>query len=335
MQFNCHNCGTSFQGPPGYTGDLCQCPYCGTIVSFSGVPVGQIAEPPQETVEESQYAQQSKMINCPDCGRENSVVVEICCQCGRQLKQHEKASWLESCLISKEATVTLIIGLIMALIIVYGHVNFLRFIMHHFLTLVHEFGHSLCGWMFGYFSVPAFDFTHGGGVAVIDQNMNIYVRVAVYLVLGWCIYTFRRYKMILAGFIIIVICLALCQIMNWDELAILYMGHGTVAIMGGVFLFRGMSNVAVHHVVERVLYFFLAFFVLIEEFVFSRKIINNPGFRDMYLEGKGGIENDFHRIGDHLHMSVQDSIAIHSIVCIVVPVVTYLIYILAMRNYSR
>ena len=329
MDYSC-SCGKDFQGPPGYTGDLCQCPYCGAIVSLSGD-----APPIQQPDLQEQIPTEVKKAVCPKCSSENSIAAEICHKCGYTIKVYQKTPWLESCLISAEAGITLVIGLAMALGIVFGDLKFLRFIAHHFITLVHEFGHALCSWLFGYFAVPAFDFTHGGGVTLTDHEMNIYIRIGVYVVLAWLLYLFKNYKMILCGLGTIIGALAFSQLMNWDQLAILYMGHGTVAVMGGLFLFRGLSNIAVHHIVERVLYFFLAFFVLIEEFMFSRKVINNPGFREMYLEGKGGVANDFHRIGDHLHLSVENSIAFHSTICIAVPIVTYIIYILAMRNYTR
>ena len=325
MDFHC-TCGQTFQGPPGYIGDLCKCPFCGNVVN---------CKDPHPHPEGFFDNTEGARFPCPSCGAENSVVVEICHQCGYQLKEYEKTDWKDCLLLSKEATITLVLGLILALAVSFGDLKFARFIIHHFITLVHEFGHAFCSWLFGYFAVPAFDFTHGGGVTITDTSLNVSVRIGVYVVLAWCMWMFRRYKLILSGFGVIVGSLALCQIMKWDQLAIIYMGHGTVAIMGGIFLFRGMSNVSVHHVVERALYFFLAFFVLIEEYLFTRKVVENPGFKEMYLEGKGGIEHDFHRLCNHLHMGLDEAISYHSVFCIIVPIATYGIYILGMRNYSR
>ena len=38
----------------------------------------------------------------------------------------------------------------------------LRSLIGYFVVLVHELGHAASGWLFGYPSLPAFDFTYGG-----------------------------------------------------------------------------------------------------------------------------------------------------------------------------
>ena len=42
--------------------------------------------------------------------------------------------------------------------------SFLEMLVGYFVVLVHEMGHAIAGWLFGYPSLPAFDFTYGGGV---------------------------------------------------------------------------------------------------------------------------------------------------------------------------
>jgi hypothetical protein len=186
----------------------------------------------------------------------------------------------------------------------------------------------------GYFSIPAFDFSHGGGVAVTSENLNIGIRVGAYILLAWAVFTFRQYKLILSGLGLIIAIIVFIQLLKWDQTAITYMGHGTVAIMGGVFLFRGLSNVAVHHFVERILYFFLAFFTLLEEFTFTWKVVHNPEFRAFYHEGKGDITNDFIKISNYFKCSLDTALNLHAVVIILVPFISYGIYVLAMRFYS-
>ncbi|MEB3226567.1 MAG: hypothetical protein VKJ86_12265, partial [Synechococcus sp.] len=41
-----------------------------------------------------------------------------------------------------------------------------RFILNTFLTFVHEIGHAIAYWMFGYPAVPSFDFVFGGGITL-------------------------------------------------------------------------------------------------------------------------------------------------------------------------
>ncbi len=56
------------------------------------------------------------------------------------------------------------IGLVLALIL--PRFPFLNFIFTPILTIVHELGHTVASWLFGYPAYPAFDFQYGGGVTV-------------------------------------------------------------------------------------------------------------------------------------------------------------------------
>ena len=95
----------------------------------------------------------------------------ICIHCGytkkrEHLEDEERPSWIQAAVISKEALICLVIGLIMTLILTSGKLEFLRFVIHHFNILVHEFGHCAWSWMMGFQAFPAFDFQHGGGMTM-------------------------------------------------------------------------------------------------------------------------------------------------------------------------
>ena len=296
MDFVCQQCKGAFSSPPGYTGMSCSCPFCGAVNTLTD----------------------------PQLSNGDASAVE-----------EEVNTWAESFLISKEATAALTIGLIAALLITLGDFKFVRFIIHHFVTLVHEFGHAFFSWLQGYFAIPAFDFTHGGGVTMTNERASIGIRIGVFVCFGILAWKFHKYKLILIPTIIIAALILLSILTNKTELVLVYMGHGTVLLMGGIFLFRGLSNVSVHHFAERVIYFFLGFFSILEEYMFTRRVIENPGYRELYLEGKGGILNDFDRIGDILMISMDKAVGFHSLICILTPLISYFIYVIVVKNYSR
>src|SRR6185436_7236980 len=57
-----------------------------------------------------------------------------------------------------------ILGFGLAAAIIVYVIPFTRFVFSAIVTLFHEFGHAVAGWLFGYASLPAFDFVYGGGM---------------------------------------------------------------------------------------------------------------------------------------------------------------------------
>ena len=64
---------------------------------------------------------------------------------------------------NKEMIICLIAGFAIGLLAFYF--QFTHFIFSYLTILIHELGHSFFGWIYGYPSIPSFDFTYGGGVA--------------------------------------------------------------------------------------------------------------------------------------------------------------------------
>ena len=103
--------------------------------------------------------------------------------------------------------------------------------------------------------------------------------------------------------------------------------------MAGIFIFRGLSSISIHHYAERISYFFLSSFVLIGEYIFTHNIKHDAVFRNDYLNGKGDILHDFDKLADQLPRNMFDLVNIHTGLCIAVPILTYLIYVI--YNFSR
>jgi hypothetical protein len=166
-------------------------------------------------------------------------------------------------------------------------VPFLRFIMSYLIILVHELGHALAGWVFGYPSIPAFDFRYGGGVTSHDQR-QIAIVVLVLAGIAWGLYHYRNHR---PAFIAVAITLVVYGIVAFSPLHSLlmtFMGHGTELIFAGIFFYRALSGSAVKIPVERPLYAFLGFFITISGIWFARGLIFDPLARILYEDAKGG-----------------------------------------------
>lgn len=195
----------------------------------------------------------------------------------------------------------------------------LSFIFHYFVTLVHELGHSAAGWLFGYPSIPAFDFSYGGGVAV-RQDQRMWIVWAVYVAFAWCLARCRREPMLLGILAGVAGLYSLLTFTSGHEIMILFMGHGTELVFAGIFLYRAMSGSAIVNPLERPLYAFIAFFTLLSDTRFAWRLMTDEVERIMYGFGKGGHAHDFVRIADLLHVDLRGVAATLFACCLVTPV---------------
>ena len=204
---------------------------------------------------------------------------------------------IKSARIDKEIFVCGTVGLTLALSTFF--IPFTRFIFTYLTILLHEFGHSLFAWIYGSPSIPSFDFTYGGGVALSFQQ-NIYIVYCVYALMVYGVW-FLRHNTIplisLVAFFIFYICTVHTE---WRDIVRIYMGHGTEALISGIFLYRGLSGSQTINNAERSLYFSCAFFLAFVNLDFSLNLINDNYFLREYMVGKGGfLMNDFHKLAEH------------------------------------
>lgn len=196
--------------------------------------------------------------------------------------------------IDRKGWESLALGLVITAVVL--AVPFLSFIFHYIIILVHELGHAIFGWILGYPSIPAFDFTYGGGITM-HQHQKPVILVAVFGLIIYLFYIFRKNKLSLAILGVTTITYLLLLVTSLHELLILFMGHGTELFFAGLFLYRALSGRAIIVPAERPLYAFLAFFIFIKDFKFAYNLINSSAHREMYRAAKGGGDwMDFSRI---------------------------------------
>lgn len=219
------------------------------------------------------------------------------------------------------------LGIGFALFIVVILVPFLSFIFHYLITLVHELGHTMFGLIFGYFSVPAFDFVYGGGITIhTDQSLGSLV--FVYLFFGWLLYFYRRNRLTIFIILGVLLLYSLAAFTSAHQVVILFMGHGTELVFAGIFLYRALSGSSVVVSAERPLYAFLAFFIFFKDFRFAYDLMYSPAFQAEYAAAKGGGHwMDFSRIArEFFHVELSTVAGFFLFICVVTPVLTFLFF---------
>ncbi|MDD7985501.1 hypothetical protein PQO01_11120 [Lentisphaera marina] len=192
---------------------------------------------------------------------------------------------------NKELIIRLVLGIILGVLAF--NFQFTRFIFSYLTILIHELGHSIFGWIYGYPSIPAFDFTYGGGVAMYMQR-KIEIIYLTYAVLIYGIYYLRKNIIPLIcniGFLILFIFTSRNE---GADIMRVYMGHGTEIAFAAIFLYRGLTGSQSVNNIESCLYIACAFFIFNQNIDFAYSLRNDAAFLANYMQGKGDLTHDFH-----------------------------------------
>ncbi len=226
--------------------------------------------------------------------------------------------------IEREGWIAAAVGLGLALLAM--AVPFVHTVFSAFTTLVHEMGHAAFGWLYGYPSIPAFDFTYGGGVT-LWQTRRPALAWLVQAGLLALVYLFRsnpRSRWLAAG-----LCGAYA-LTAWSGLhrpIITAMGHGFELLFAGLFLHRALSGNACRVEGERPLYAFLGFFVTFSNLRFAWKLVTDMHERAAYEMAKGGGHwMDFSVLAEqHLHVPLQSVALLFFVACWFPPLLALLV----------
>ena len=186
---------------------------------------------------------------------------------------------------------------LVAAIVAYA-LPFTRFVFSAIVTLFHEFGHAVAGWLMGYASLPAFDFVYGGGMTHHGPfRLSIAVAVAcIFAYFGWVFRENRKSVAIIGALFAFWLLLVTRE---WRrELAFASAGHLAEFILAGILFYKALAGVGWRAPdFERPLGAFVAFFVQIHSTHFAWRIINDRSFLAWYRKGKGGaLMNDLESI---------------------------------------
>ncbi|RMH65430.1 MAG: hypothetical protein D6676_07520 [Cyanobacteria bacterium J003] len=200
------------------------------------------------------------------------------------------------------------------------------FLLSPLVTLVHELGHAVMAWLFGYPAVPAFDFRYGGGVTLHGDRAGGFV-LLIYAGLLALAYFYRQNRLTLICLGVLTLLYSLVAFSPIHEMLFVAMGHGFELIFAVIFLYRALSGWGCRYPVERPLYSMLGFFIVFFNMRFAWQLQFNPVFREMYLMGKGGIDHDFVRLArDFFHTDLATVVGLYGFFVVLTPAIAFLLY---------
>jgi hypothetical protein len=197
---------------------------------------------------------------------------------------------------------------------------FLRVLVGYFVVLVHELGHALAGWLFGYPSIHAFDFRYGGGVTSHQEQMSLLVLV-VYAALASLLWVFRGNRLSLGLVAAMIAGYTLLLVTDGADVVILAMGHGAELLFAALFIHRAVSGRACRLAVERPLYAWIGFHIVFHDLRFAWGLVSNPFQRELYGDAKGGGHwMDFSRLSnEYFGVSLEAIAGTFLLLCLLPP----------------
>jgi membrane-associated protease RseP (regulator of RpoE activity) len=163
----------------------------------------------------------------------------------------------------------------------------LRFIFSYLTILVHEMGHALTAWLFGYPAIPTFDFAYGGGITL--QGDRIWPLLLVPLgLLAWMGWQHRANPRAKWAWSIAAVSFLVLALSPAHRHLMVLMGHGTELIIATVFIYRALSGSAIKVPAERPLYAACGLFIVFESLRFGYGLMTSEELRYMYEQAKGG-----------------------------------------------
>lgn len=164
---------------------------------------------------------------------------------------------------------------------------FTRLVIGYLSILVHEFGHTVVAWMFGYPAIPAFDFVYGGGVTMTEcRNTGLLIALtAGWLALFWLFRRNRVTLVVLAAVALVWVWLAA----TWrHDLVHQGAGHGAELVFAALFLSRALSGSGCHTSAERPVYAAAGTFLALKVAGLAWQLRTDADFRAEYEAAKGG-----------------------------------------------
>ncbi len=220
-----------------------------------------------------------------------------------------------------EANDWLVLGSGAVLAVVVMCFPMLNHVFHTFTILVHEMGHAITGWVFGYPSFPAFDLCYGGGVTLHTGRSTEFV-LLFYVFAGALIFRYRTNALTVL-FLSFVVAVHIILSVTWvHEALMVFMGHGTELVIAAIFFYRGLSGAAGGHSAERPLYCLIACFIVFSDVGFAYRLRTSAEERALYGEAKGGGHwMDFSRLADDYFHTSLSTVAFFFFICCLLPLI--------------
>ena len=238
-------------------------------------------------------------MTCPKCGAEAPAGALECAQCGVILSKATSSRMRvpRPYVMEEERVVDGRIGPnelkvlgfgLVAAIVAYA-IPLTRMLFSAIVTLFHEFGHAVAGWLLGYASIPAFDFVYGGGFTH-QGRFRVAIAVGVACGFAYLAWLFRENKKSMAIVIALFLPWLFIVTREWRrEVVIATAGHLGEFILAGILFYKALAGVGWRApAFERPLGAFVAFFVQIHSTLFAWRLTHDAQYLEWYRRGKGG-----------------------------------------------
>lgn len=167
--------------------------------------------------------------------------------------------------------------------------------MSYMAVFFHEIGHTIFAWIYGIPAFPIFDFKHGGGYSVQIAERSWPAQCTVWAAEAYGLYHLRDrlHPIAFYGLAVLGVAFGLVGFTDYYEDVILFMGHGTVAVLGGFMLARGVYGVFLTRPSERWFNVFVGAFFIFDQLKMCNALLHDVATQMAYEAQKGG-----HGFGD-------------------------------------
>jgi hypothetical protein len=254
-------------------------------------------------------------MHCPKCGFEAARGATECPACGVIFSKAARVVIRPRPAVDDEESVLdgrlgagelRIVGFGLAAAVVVYAIPFTRFVFGILVTLFHELGHAVAGWLMGHASIPAFDLMYGGGLTHygVFRRSIVFAIAAGFVWLAW-LFRHNRKSLVIIGSVFLVWLFVVTR--EWRrETAMAAAGHLMEFILAGIFFYKALSGSGWRNPeVERPLGAFIAFFVQIHSTLWSWRLLHDEGLLGEYRRGKGGaLMNDLEVVALNLQIGL-------------------------------
>lgn len=176
----------------------------------------------------------------------------------------------------------------------------------------HEIGHAVAGWLFGFVSLPTFDFEYGGGMTYHLSGRLWPLQIAWLLAaaagLGY-LYQMREFGMLVVAGVLSAFYVFLA-FTSWHEAFIVFMGHGGELLIASFCLLRVFAKNTVS-LTERYLNMIFGVFIFGRNMILLGGIYLSDIAREAYAMQKGReMAGDFDRFADLLNISIHAAVMV-------------------------
>lgn len=191
-------------------------------------------------------------------------------------------------------------------------------------TFFHEIGHTVFMWFYGYFTIPIFDFEHGGGYAVHFGGQNILILIGMWGAILYGIWKFREYR-ILQIMLVALFALNIGFAFTPHHKTIFnFMGPAFPCFFAAFFLIRALFNIAPRGGLERFLNAYFGFGMITYVFIDGFGLLKSQAYRLVYYQQKGAHGfGDFDKMNTALSGVSFETIVIFwlcvNTICLIIP----------------